>query len=265
MEKDEIRRKIDKLKLTLALGGALAPQPSSASVPDKEPDVHVVYYETRKTSDLVIDNHDNQYWNQMREAAFSVNGQKISSSYKSAALNRYDLGDGYTFVATEVNKHTDSKKKRELKEYIAAPDGKTYDCSFLHGRKWDMMPAALSGQTFADNFSDKKLAAALETQIKETLGVKKCDNQAVAEYNALMVEKKLQEAVKRGYPQDVVGKIGVYMQKMRQVMEGHRIYVGAVVQNETSDYTKETTLNGAQQEVNGRLNQLIKDRLNRSK
>lgn len=263
---DKIQSKINKIKLALMIGGTLSANPASAAeqqndnTSDKDNGVKVTYVEHRNSSDISVDNHDNQFFMQSREQDVSVNGKNIDHTMKHAFQNRYDLADGYLMVESDVSSQQGSKSQKKSVSFLVAPDGKTYDCAFLHNGKHDLMPAALPGETFAESFPDQQEAARLEQTIKETLGVESCDNQAVHDYNSLMIEKKLQEAKNLGYPEDVVQKIGVFMQKTQETMEDSKVYIGTI-NNAFSDHTVTKPMEGDQKAVNQALNQLMQDKI----
>lgn len=248
MDKVQLKNKLHKLKLALTLSGILGGNALSANAVEnnKTTDTSRTQYKTE-----VITKHiNNQYTQKYIESgkqttAFTKHG--VTKDYHAASQILFDLGDGYFMISSKVvRQHTSPEKiKKQHNDvlYLAAPDGKTYDCSFLYDEKdGSYLPLGFEKDFFVkeNGEADKQLTDKVVKDVQKTVGVDFISPEITQKYNDIVTQKKLRRAENMDFPGDIVDKIGIYLKQNQEEIETGKIFISSIY-NEVKDSSRNLT------------------------
>lgn len=238
MDKKEIKNKVARLKekaKTLALTALIGGSSLTAHAAQNNNSYESSNY--NKTE--VITKHLNGQFSQKSTHSSSEHVQTIDGktvrNYQAAQQSLYDLGDGYFMTSSEavMQKSTDGKRNVDRNNvlYLTTPDGRTYDCSFLHDKNGpDFLPVGFEKDCFvkANGEPDTELENKLIKEVKETVGVDEITPEATIKYNNIMAQKELKIAKEKGIPNDAVAKIGVYLQQNLEFLHTGQTHIASM-------------------------------------
>ena len=134
--------------------------------------------------------------NGKQTTAFTKHG--VTKDYHAASQILFDLGDGYFMISSKVvRQHTSPEKiKKQHNDvlYLAAPDGKTYDCSFLYDEKdGSYLPLGFEKDFFVkeNGEADKQLTDKVVKDVQKNVGVDFISPEITQKYNDIVTQKKL--------------------------------------------------------------------------
>ncbi|MFR1032698.1 MAG: hypothetical protein ACLSFR_00595 [Alphaproteobacteria bacterium] len=145
-----------------------------------------------------------------------------------------------------VRQHTSPEKiKKQHNDvlYLAAPDGKTYDCSFLYDEKdGSYLPLGFEKDFFVkeNGEADKQLTDKVVKDVQKTVGVDFISPEITQKYNDIVTQKKLRRAENMDFPGDIVDKIGIYLKQNQEEIETGRIFISSIY-NEVKDSSRNLT------------------------
>lgn len=236
MNKEKLKQRISSLKTkTLALSALLsAPLNANASQNSQPTD------NSFETKTEVVTKYLNQKYSQTStfqssEKSYSENG-KFVKNYSAATQYLCELGDGYFMTSSQLTKQKTENNlnafcEKDEKLYLTTPEGKSYDCSFLHqNKKSDFLPVGFEKDCFVkeNGMPDTALENKLINEVKKIVGVDKITPEATIQYNNIIKDKKLEEARKKGMPEDVVAKIDIYLQQNLEFLNTGKTYIASI-------------------------------------
>ena len=238
MDKKEIKNKIERIKeraKTLALTALIGGSSLTAHAAQNNNSYESSNY--NKTE--VITKHLNGQFSQKSTHSSSEQVQTIDGktvrNYQAAQQSLYDLGDGYFMTSSEAVMQISKDGKRNVDRnnvlYLTTPDGRTYDCSFLHDKNGpDFLPVGFEKGCFvkANGEPDTELENKLIKEVKETVGVDEITPEATIKYNNIMAQKELKIAKEKGIPNDAVAKIGVYLQQNLEFLHTGQTHIASM-------------------------------------
>ena len=238
MDKNEVKNKVARLKeraKTLALTALIGGSSLTAHAAQNNNSYESSNY--NKTE--VITKHLNNQFSQKSihsssEQVQTIDGKTVRN-YKAAQQSLSDLGDGYFMINSEAVMQNSMDGKRNVEKdnvlYLTTPDGRTYDCSFLHDKNGpDFLPMGFEKGCFvkANGEPDTEKENKLINEVKETVGVDEITPEATMKYNNIMAQKKLEIAKEKGIPNDAVAKIGTYLQQDLEHLHTGKTYIASV-------------------------------------
>ena len=233
MDREKLGNKIHNLKLALTLSSVLGGSTMTAAAPNTSSQ-DAFSAKTEVLTKHLDGNVGQKYIQTMSQ------GTKCNQSVEQTLT---DLGDGYFMVSSnsarlEVNNNKNQTTKSDVL-YMATPEGKVYDCSFIKAKEGgSLLPYGFEKGFFVkeDGSVDKDTEAKTISEVKQAVDADRIDAEVTERYNDKVISNKMNIAKEKGFSDKAAEKLGVYMNMEKETLESGKTYVASFT-NEVLAYS----------------------------